>query len=102
MNKTKRVNFRITENELEKIKQKAKKSNMNLTKYLTTSALGKEIIIVENLKDFQVELRRIGNNLNQLTRLCNEEIIRCVELEDIKKQMNEIWQLLNLLIQNRA
>lgn len=102
MNKTKRVNFRITEKELQKIKQKARKSNMNLTKYLTVCALNKDIVVIENLKDFQVELRRIGNNLNQLTRLCNEGIITCLELENIKKQVNEIWQLLNLLTQNQA
>ena len=102
MNKNKRVNFRITEKELQKIKEKAKKSNMNLTKYLTVCALNKNILVVENLKEFQLELRRIGNNLNQLTRLCNEGIITCLELENIKKQVNEIWQLLNLLIQNQA
>lgn len=102
MNKTKRVNFRITEKELQKIKEKAKKSNMNLTKYLTVCALNKDIVVIENLKEFQVELRRIGNNLNQLTRLCNEGIITCLELENIKKQVNEIWQLLNLLTRNQA
>lgn len=102
MNKTKRVNFRITEKELRKIKEKARKSNMNLTKYLTVCALNKDIVVIENLKEFQVELRRIGNNLNQLTRLCNEGIITCLELENIKKQVNEIWQLLNLLTQNQA
>lgn len=102
MNKTKRVNFRITEKELQKIKEKAKKSNMDLTKYLTMCALNKDIVVIENLKEFQVELRRIGNNLNQLTRLCNEGIITCLELENIKKQVNEIWQLLNLLTQNQA
>lgn len=102
MNKTKRVNFRITEKELQKIKEKAKKSNMNLTKYLTVCALNKDIVVIENLKEFQVELRRIGNNLNQLTRLCNGGIITCLELENIKKQVNEIWQLLNLLTQNQA
>lgn len=102
MNKTKRVNFRITDKELQKIKEKAKRSNMNLTKYLTMCALNKDIVVIENLKQFQVELRRIGNNLNQLTRLCNEGIITCLELENIKKQVNEIWQLLNLLIQNQA
>lgn len=102
MNKTKRVNFRITEKELQKIKEKAKKSNMNLTKYLTVCALNKDIVVIENLKEFQVKLRRIGNNLNQLTRLCNEGIITCLELENIKKQVNEIWQLLNLLTRNQA
>ena len=75
---------------------------MNLTKYLTMCALNKDIVVIENLKEFQVELRRIGNNLNQLTRLCNEGIITCLELENIKKQVNEIWQLLNLLTRNQA
>ena len=102
MTKNKRVNFRITEKELQKIKQKAEKSNMNLTEYLTTCALNKDIIVIEKLKEFQVELRRIGNNLNQLTRMCNEGIITCLELENIKNQVNEIWQLLNLLTQNQA
>ena len=102
MNKTKRVNFRITEKELQKIKEIAKKSNMNLTKYLTVCGLNKDIVVIQNLKEFQIELRRIGNNLNQLTRLCNEGIITCLDLENIKKQVNEIWQLLNLLIQNQV
>lgn len=102
MNKTKRVNFRITEKELQKIKEKAKKFNMNLTKYLTVCGLNKDIVVIQNLKEFQIELRRIGNNLNQLTRLCNEGIITCLDLENIKKQVNEIWQLLNLLIQNQV
>ena len=75
---------------------------MDLTKYLTMCALNKDIVVIENLKEFQVELRRIGNNLNQLTRLCNEGIITCLELANIKKQVNEIWQLLNLLTQNQA
>ena len=75
---------------------------MNLTKYLTVCGLNKDIVVIQNLKEFQIELRRIGNNLNQLTRLCNEGIITCLDLENIKKQVNEIWQLLNLLIQNQV
>ena len=75
---------------------------MNLTKYLTVCGLNKDIVVIQNLKEFQIELRRIGNNLNQLTRMCNEGIITCLELENIKKQVNEIWQLLNLLIQNQV
>lgn len=50
MNKTKRVNFRITEKELQKIKEKAKKSNMNLTKYLTVCGLNKDIVVIQNLR----------------------------------------------------
>ena len=43
------------------------------------------------------ELRRIGNNINQLTRLANSRIITCVDLEDTKKKLQKLWQSLNLL-----
>ena len=41
---------------LQKIKEKAKKSNMNLTKYLTVCGLNKDIVVIQNLKEFQIEL----------------------------------------------
>lgn len=49
--------------------------------------------------DVKIELKRIGNNLNQLTRLCNEGKINAIGLEDLKSEVSKIWQLLNLLTQ---
>ena len=52
-----------------------------------------------SLNDVKIELKRIGNNLNQLTRLCNEGKINAIGLEDLKSEVSKIWQLLNLLTQ---
>ena len=56
-----------------------------------------KIIIVNGLDKVDAELRRIGNNINQLTRLANEKIITVVDLKKMRMEVNNI--LFNLLIQ---
>ena len=69
---------------------------------LTIDWLLKRKITITNIPDLydvKIELKRIGNNLNQLTRLCNEGKINAIGLEDLKSEVSKIWQLLNLLTQ---
>ena len=54
-------------------------------------------MVINALPEMITELRRIGNNINQLTRLANSGIITCVELDNAKKELQKIWQSLNLL-----
>ena len=44
---------------------------------------------------------KIGSNINQLTKLSNQGSITNVDLENVKEELKNIWQLLNLLIQNQ-
>ena len=46
---------------------------MTITKFIVSSCLKDKIIIVDGLDKVDTELRRIGNNINQLTRLVNEK-----------------------------
>ena len=101
MNKNKRINIRLTEKEKKLIESKAKKCNMTVTKYIISSCLKDKIIIVDGLDKVDTELRRIGNNINQLTRLSNEKIIRAVELKELRMEVNNIWQLLKQLVQKQ-
>lgn len=101
MNKNKRINIRLTEKEKKLIELKAKKCNMTITKYIISSCLKDKIIIVDGLDKVDTELRRIGNNINQLTRLSNEKIIRAVELKELRMEVNNIWQLLKQLVQKQ-
>lgn len=101
MNKDKRINIRLTEKEKKLIESKAKKCNMTVTKYIISSCLKDKIIIVDGLDKVDTELRRIGNNINQLTRLSNEKIIRAVELKELRMEVNNIWQLLKQLVQKQ-
>lgn len=101
MNKDKRINIRLTEKEKKLIELKAKKCNMTVTKYIINSCLKDKIIIVDGLDKIDTELRRIGNNINQLTRLSNERIIKTVELKELRVEVNNIWQLLKQLVQKQ-
>ena len=100
-NKNRHFNFRVNEKEYNKIKSKIEKSKLNTSEYLLRTAMDKDIIVIDGLDEIIKQLRRIGNNMNQLTKLCNQGRIKNINLEDVKKEMKSIWQLLNLLIQKQ-
>lgn len=64
---------------------------MTRTDYLIACAVGKQITLVEDLKPLLAELKRIGNNLNQLTKLANIGRIAEVSLIDTWEALNKIY-----------
>ena len=102
MFKDKKINIRLTEKEKNIIESKAKKLNMTLTKFIVSSCLKDKIVIVKGLDRVDTELRRIGNNINQLTRLANEKIITVIDLKELRMEVNNIWQLLKQLVQKQT
>lgn len=101
MRKDAQICLRLTKLQKEKILAKASQVNMNITDYMVNVGIKRKITItnIPDLYDVKIELKRIGNNLNQLTRLCNERKINAIGLEDLKSEVSKIWQLLNLLTQ---
>jgi hypothetical protein len=97
--KTKQINFRVSEKDYTSINKKCAASGLNMSNYILRYALKKEIVILEGFKDFYTELHRIGVNLNQLTKLCNEGQISSVSLDAMKEEVNRVWQSLNSLTQ---
>ena len=102
MPKDKKINIRLTEKEKRIIESKAKKCNMTITKFIVSSCLKDKIIIVNGLDKVDAELRRIGNNINQLTRLANEKIITVVDSKELRMEVNNLWQLLKQLVQKQT
>lgn len=102
MPKDKKINIRLTEKEKNIIELKAKKLNMTITKFIISSCLKDKIVIVNGLDRVDTELRRIGNNINQLTRLANEKIITVIDLKELRMEVNNIWQLLKQLVQKQT
>ena len=95
------IHIRITEENYKRLKSKSKQLNITQTEFIERFINNGEIVIINDLVEIQRQLRYIGNNLNQLTKLCHEGRIECLNLLDVKKEVGEIWQLLNLLIQSR-
>ncbi len=102
MPKDKKINIRLTEKEKSIIEAKAKKLNMTITKFIISSCLKDKIVIINGLDKIDTELRRIGNNINQLTRLANEKIITIIDLKELRMEVNNIWQLLKQLVQKQT
>lgn len=96
-NKVKRINLRVTEKEYEKIEKKAKKAKMNISHYVSLSALDRDIVVFEDLKELIHQLSKAGNNLNQITLLAHQGKIKAVDLSSVRKVVEEIWQSLNSL-----
>ena len=87
---TKRMNFRVDESTDSIIRKKAETAGMTLSAFVIGSAVGKKIISFEGLKPLTAELKRIGNNLNQLVILARQGRIRIVHLESIQKELESI------------
>lgn len=60
-----------------------------------------KINVIEGLLPLPTELRYIGNNLNQLTRLCHEGRISCINLDEFTGKIGEIWKKLNELMKEK-
>lgn len=90
-----RYSLRMTEDEHKKIQDKAFESHKSLNDYIKTSALGKDIIIVEGLKDLTLEIKRIGININQISKKLNQDNnLTEKEKEILLNEGKKIWQLL--------
>ena len=57
-----------------------------------------QLIIVTGAEDVATELRRIGNNINQLTRAVNAGFVSQINLTETRKELEKIWQSLNSLL----
>ena len=93
------LTFRVTEADAETIRRRAETAGMDLTKYLTACAVGKEIVHIDGLHDFTRALRQQGTNLNRLATLANMGRIRSVNVGEtyelyleIQKQLQEILE----------
>ena len=96
------IPIRVTEKELNTINKKAEKARLSRTDYLIACALGKEITLIEDLKPILADLRRVGNNLNQLTRLANMNQIRAVNLNECAEMLSKTYEAIHELAKRKG
>ena len=96
--RNKSIPIRVTEEELKQIDKKAAKARLSRTDYLINCALGKEITLIEDIKPLLMEMRRIGNNLNQQTKLANMGKINAVNLKETLTALDRMYQVIHTLL----
>ena len=97
--KNRRLEIRLTEDELYEIDNRSKKLRMSRSKFLLQAALHQKIIVLDStsIKQLTSELRKIGININQIAILCNMGKLVCVHIEDTKSEITKVWEELNKL-----
>lgn len=89
------VKVRMTEEEAAAFQQKLLASGMTSQEYLLKCVLNKEINVIDKelLKNLMIELKREGNNLNQIAKNLNEHGTE-YGLKETQKELENTWQLL--------
>ena len=94
----------VTEEERKLIEQKmAQLPTSQIGAYLRKMAIDGYIIYVDvkNIKQYIQELQAIEKNINQIARRVNSTTnIYKEDIEEIKKRLDEIWQLQRYILSN--
>ena len=71
---------------------------MSVSEFVRSSAIGREVTVIEGMDELLTELRRQGNNLNQLTIIARQGRIDVVDMKPFMEVYSETWQTLNSLL----
>ncbi len=88
------LTIRVTPSEKDAILRKVKQTDMNMTDYLVTSALSTQIFVAEDLKPVLTELKRIGNNLNQITTKINMGAFKSYNFQEVIEWQERLYEAL--------
>jgi hypothetical protein len=91
------VGFWLDDNEFLSLKNKISKANLTCSSYLRKSSLDKTITVIPGIRGLIIEIKRIGNNLNQITRSVNEGSLKILgdDLCGIKEDLKKVWEQLD-------
>ncbi len=99
--KKRRLSIKLTQENFDEIHRKAEQANKNVTDYVTTACLGKEIVIITDLAEVLKELKAVGRNLNQIAVLAHSGRITAVNLSGVQEEMVTINRLLKEILERR-
>ncbi len=98
MNRNIVMKFRATEEEAAEIRRKATAAGMTVSRFLRTSAVNSQVVLYNtaDLFGLRSELRRIGNNINQIAMVVNSNrSVYQSDVRELKKQFSELSEKLN-------
>ena len=99
--KSERINLHLTPTAKSIIADKASALGMNMTAYLTASAIVNDVYVIGDMETFNelvYQVKKIGSNINQLRMLSQLGRIECVDLSDCTDELDNIRKILNTII----
>ena len=86
------LTIRMTVAEKDAIVRNAAKARMSLTDYIVASSLLTEIHVAEDTRPLLTELKRIGNNLNQISMKINAGAFQSYNFQEVVDMQRNIYQ----------
>ena len=105
MNRTrpKQIVIRVSEEELAQIKEKVEQSGKSQQQYIIEALTQSNIVNTDGIKELIPELKRVGNNLNQIAHALNGgRYYQYNLITDNQKELDKVWQLLKQYLQKQA
>ncbi|MBA7509666.1 hypothetical protein ES705_01630 [subsurface metagenome] len=83
----------LDEKELILLKDKVSKTYFCRSDYIRKCSLGKNITVVPGIRDLIIEFKRIGSNLDKITRSvdCDTSAMLGDNLKSIKEDLKTVW-----------
>ena len=103
--KSERINLHLTPTTKSIIKEKADAIGMNMTDYLTAVAVVEKIYCVGDKKSFDeivYQLKKIGNNINQIRMLSNFGNITFANLDECTSALLEVNKSVQSIIRRTS
>ena len=80
------ITIRCTDDEYQRIHNKAGQHKLSLSDFVLRSALDKRIIVADGLDEVARQQKSIGRNLNQIAMLAHEGRLHSVRLDELLEQ----------------
>lgn len=94
----KQIKFYVDEKELEKIEKKIEKSKLSKSDYLRKCSLEKEILVIEEFKEFFIELKKQGTNINQMAKALNQGIVSEINFKQVEEEYKKLNDLVGEIV----
>lgn len=88
------LTIRLTKSEKERIERNAKRTKRSITDYIVSLSLETPIHVAEDVKPLLIELKRIGNNLNQIAAKINSGVFHSYDFQDVVDEQKKIYEQL--------
>ena len=88
------LTIRVTAGEKDAITQKASKARMSITDYIVASSQLTQIHVAEDTRPLVTELKRIGNNLNQISMKINAGAFQSYNFQEVIEMQRSIYEAL--------
>ena len=91
-------NFRASEQEKNLIDSAIAKSGLTITDFVIRAIIDKPITVIENGNEILAELKRQGNNLNQVVRNSYNGLATEEEIKTCIKSLKELYRKISIVI----